>query len=462
MESKLNRKLLQYRMLVLRSMVFVVLVAVAATGLYLDSSLFPAKPTSALSLIDDNLVVRYFVDEADSGTDPTEVLDGSGVGDPFNLTINYGSGNMSYTEVNGNRGLESTSVTGTQRADKFIDDTSDKVRDNILGATKATMEVVGRFDAFNSSGSRIFGIRVDGTPTSDNFMLRPSPSDGYGVQLNGSTRRRYDLGTGRMVIHIVVDTTEENEADRIKLYKNGALQTPTETPATVTQNATISTASGQILSILNCKDQNEEYHRPYEGVFFYGALYSDALTQEEVNNNYTILNVNDDTPSPDTQLIAATATIQEWLSFDVEPNTMNLGDLVDTGGNTFIGTATSTLTLGTNNENGWFVDIRSSNAALVHSSGTSTGQILSATSTVAAGEDHYGAQCASRDATCSTPYNKTANDVKGLADTDELFASTSAPGSLEEVILTVKAASTITNTPGTYSDTITLTALPGV
>jgi hypothetical protein len=159
--------------------------------------------------------------------------------------------------------------------------------------------------------------------------------------------------------------------------------------------------------------------------------------------------------------LSVAATINDWLSFDVEPNTLNLGDLVDTGGGTNIGTATTTLTVGTNNETGWFVDIRSENAALVHSSGTSTGQILSATTTVSAGEDHYGVQCASGDAVCSTAYNLSNNDVKGLVDTDELFASTGAPGSLQEVTLTIKAASTITNTPGTYSDTITLTALPG-
>lgn len=163
-------------------------------------------------------------------------------------------------------------------------------------------------------------------------------------------------------------------------------------------------------------------------------------------------------------MVTATATIEEWLSFEVEPNTLGLGHLVDTGGGTSIGTATSTLTLGTNNETGWSVEIRSANAALVHGSGTSTGQILSATSTVSAGKDHYGAQCddAPSEAVCSPPYDKGVGEVKGLKDTDELLASTSASGSSQDVILTFTASSTITNALGTFSDTITLTALPGV
>ncbi|MGC1951708.1 MAG: hypothetical protein WA970_03875, partial [Gammaproteobacteria bacterium] len=78
------------------------------------------------SMVDTGLVTRYYIDEASSGTSPTQVSDSSP--NAYHLTnVDYGSGNMAYTEVSGNRGLESTSTAGTQRARRAIDNTSDVV-----------------------------------------------------------------------------------------------------------------------------------------------------------------------------------------------------------------------------------------------------------------------------------------------------------------------------------------------
>ena len=111
-----------------------------------------------MALVDTGLVVRYFLDEAASGRDPTAVLDSSGVGTAFDLTINYDTDKLAYTETSGNRGLESVSTANNQRANKAINNTSDKVRDNLHGSKTITVEIKVRVDSISSSNGRIFVI----------------------------------------------------------------------------------------------------------------------------------------------------------------------------------------------------------------------------------------------------------------------------------------------------------------
>ena len=87
-----------------------------------------------MALVDTGLQVRYYIDEAASGQMPDDVLDGSGVGADFDLAITYDSTDLNYQEISGDRGLENTDVATLARAEKAINDTDDKIRNNIGGS----------------------------------------------------------------------------------------------------------------------------------------------------------------------------------------------------------------------------------------------------------------------------------------------------------------------------------------
>ena len=169
-------------------------------------------------LVDTDLQVRYYVDEAISGTGPAAVLDGSGVGSDFDLTIDY-DGTMSYTEVGGNSGLESTSTTGDHRAEGSINNTSDKLRDNILGAQKVTMELVVRIDDITSDGGRVFVINESTSNPTIGFA--GTSSTDLSFYWGAVKVRSWDPGTVRTVWHAVVDTTQGTANDRVLIYKDG-------------------------------------------------------------------------------------------------------------------------------------------------------------------------------------------------------------------------------------------------
>ena len=246
-----------------------------------------------MPLVDTGLVVRYYVDEAASGQGPTHVLDESGVGADFDLALVYGGSNLNYTEISGNSGLECTSLTGNQRARGDIDNTSDKVRDNIHGSKTCTVEIVARIDDFNSSTGRCYVINSAGTGNPVIGLAGTSGTNAR-VYFNQTLMRSFDPGTARAVWHIVYDTAQATANDRIKIYKDGTLQSPT-VDANPALDATLSLPSGSIMFMFN-RGTSTPLDRSMDGVLFYAALYSSAFSQANVDTNEAILSSDDDTP----------------------------------------------------------------------------------------------------------------------------------------------------------------------
>ena len=241
------------------------------------------------TLIDTNLVVRYFFDEAASGTTPTDVLDASGVGSDFDLAINYGSSDAAYTEVSGNRAWEITDATGGPVARLAINDSSDKVRDAIHGSTKATIELVMSVTAASTSSGRAFGI----TGSGDEGALMVIHDNSVGAfRLNEWERIHTFPWTKdeRAVWHFVVDTTQATENDRIKIYKNG---TDTEIALADYPNEN-STIIIEASSFLIAGNRANDGNRGVAGEFFYAALYSGAFSAQDCSDNYDVLTADDD------------------------------------------------------------------------------------------------------------------------------------------------------------------------
>lgn len=261
--------------------------------------------SSTNSLVDTGLVVRYYLDEAGSGTSPTQINDSSG--NDYHLTeINYGSGNMSWTEVGGNRGLESTSVTGTQRARRGITSSAgDHIYDTMHATQKATVEVVVKLDSSTANVSRIFAI-TDRVGSSGRLgFLHDSDGNGSTCTLSGGTGTWLfafagnfvecfgEVSTAKAVYHIVYDTTQSSEANRVLLYKNGSLQTSGS--GFLAQNSTLGIPSSHDLIMFN-RENSGSFDRSFDGILYYGAIYNHAFTQDDVTANYNILRYNDDSP----------------------------------------------------------------------------------------------------------------------------------------------------------------------
>ena len=248
------------------------------------------------SLVDTNLLARYYLDEASSGTSPTTVEDSSG--NNYDLTtVNYGSGNMAYTESGHNRGLESTSITGTQRASRGVDNTSDVIRNGLNGATQATIEVVVKMDSSNTNVGRVFGIqdRLGGgglfgfSHDGDGNLRGDAGTGSWKVFWNNTVAEGYnEVSTSRAVFHVVVNTPVQ-QASQIIIYKDGVALAHGDGIS----NSALSLPSDIDLVMFN-RENSGVFDRSIDGVLYYAAIYNYAFSANEVAQNYNILSVNDD------------------------------------------------------------------------------------------------------------------------------------------------------------------------
>lgn len=237
----------------------------------------------------------YFLDEAASGTTPTEAGD-DGTGTAYPLTLDY-SLNMAYTEDgSGNRGLDSQATNGNQRAYADINDTSDKVRDALDGTTQFSWEIVYSHSDAASGTGRIWVInQTSGQNARVGFTSNDTTNlDFY---FNGALMLS-GVGSVSTRTHLVVtvDTTQSS-GSRVKVYRNGTLLTAGSDytlDSEPSASATLSFGSSSQLIMFN-RENGGTWARSVVGVMYYAAVYDSALSASEVSGNYTALNADDDT-----------------------------------------------------------------------------------------------------------------------------------------------------------------------
>lgn len=256
-----------------------------------------------MALNDSGLLVRYYFDEAASGTTPTTVEDSSG--NNLDLTLNYGAGSsdLEWTEVSGNRGLESKDTAGNQRAVYAINNTADALRTNLDNSTAITLEVVCRLDSFATGGGRIFGINDRGGGNGA-FMLRGTSATNWQFSLNTNIDgfpniyRTWNGGSGtRDVWHVVFDPTQADEVDRIRVYKNGVVVTTTETISVGSAGDTSFNLPADHDLIAFNRESGGSFGRAADGVLFYAAIYDEAFDDTRAAAHYDVLTLDDDTPT---------------------------------------------------------------------------------------------------------------------------------------------------------------------
>jgi hypothetical protein len=235
---------------------------------------------------------RYFMNEAGSGTSPTDLIDASGVATLVDLPITYNS--LAYFTAGTGKGLDWTSNVSSGRATTTL--LSGKLWTIFNAQTKFTIEQVIDIDSFDASGSFVYSM--GGTGAYSPFAVYSVGTGGdLGVWFNdGTTSNEIKFAPildaiGRSVMHIVWDSTQTNAIDRLVVYVDGVkyLATSGTMPAL---NSTLAVVSTSRVTIGNRATDS----RSIDGRISYTAVYNDAFTEGNVNYNTTSLLLNDDPP----------------------------------------------------------------------------------------------------------------------------------------------------------------------
>jgi hypothetical protein len=176
----------------------------------------------------------------------------------------------------------------TDRASVPIDGT--KIRLALEGSRQVTVEVVSDIVVANPGGGRLSHIG-SGTEAGRISLRTPGPGDDLIVRMNNRTHGQWGVNlesAGRCVWHLVIDTSDMDEASRVRLYWNGvSVANDGAVPGWQEQ---ISIGDGRSYVIGNRENGN----RNNQGTIFYAAMYTVALTPAEIETNASRLFVDDD------------------------------------------------------------------------------------------------------------------------------------------------------------------------
>lgn len=268
------------------------------------------------ALVDRGLVARYYIDEANSGFAPGELVDAHATAD--NLAIDYytipdppvgGAGGTGGTGGAGAGGappaapdMEFTEVAPAMRGLTWADHSQDGRAAALIdggdlealnGATQATIECVAQVLRGNPNASRILHIGM-GSENGRLAMCTESASN-LQLRLNNRVIEEWDLADAlleRSVLHYVLDTTLTDVDERLRLYVDGVDQGPGVTLDSQPALDETLTFAAATLALGNRSDGK----RSLEGTIYYCALYAAALGPTEVAENAALLAVSDDHP----------------------------------------------------------------------------------------------------------------------------------------------------------------------
>lgn len=235
-------------------------------------------------LVEQGLVVRYFLDEASSGTAPMALDTGR---PPYlDLFLSPSGSGPVYASAASGRSIR---WTNAGVGGGFIASASNKIFNQLDGSREVTVEVVVDLDDADSSGSRLFHIG-SGSTTDLGLMI----TNGSVIfPVNGSYSIEWNLQVGNLsgptVLTVVFDSSRFNINDRIDFFVNGS-RGPTSQigPA---PNVAFDFGPGTDVVIGNRPSGS----RSIDGDIGYVAVYDRALSSLEVAANAAALLVSHDT-----------------------------------------------------------------------------------------------------------------------------------------------------------------------
>lgn len=222
-----------------------------------------------------NLIQLLPLNAAAAGTSPAVASDGAPT--PQDLAITFGAG--SWTSIAAGRGLSFVGATGAGAVATGLA-SGNKIYDNIDGKTSITIELVFTTPAGTPNNfAPIFAIIDEATGDSIISLLWSNTSAAYRLYFGDDTvRRRHALALGTTFFaHLVFDSAQANEDERVKLYLSGV--DTSVIASNPTQNATIQSAMPASISegLCNFGDLGLQY----TGAIYYAAIYSGAFSAGE-------------------------------------------------------------------------------------------------------------------------------------------------------------------------------------
>jgi uncharacterized repeat protein (TIGR01451 family) len=239
------------------------------------------------------LLGRYCFDEAASGQGPATVFDSEA--SPVNMAITYAAP-VSWTEVGGNRGLNSSAEGHTAVLSGAADGT--KYDTSLDGATKATFVLVAEF-VDNAYTQRGIGFQRSSDGNRNAMIGEGGGELDFRFSTQASTEVAIRWGSGwddgvRRVFHLVYDTNEAAANDRVRLYMNGVNQGagslytgtwPAQDEALDFSDPTLVMSAFNDVSALD---------RGFTGTIYYYAVYAGEMSDAEILANATALAADDD------------------------------------------------------------------------------------------------------------------------------------------------------------------------
>lgn len=250
-------------------------------------------------LVDEGLLVRYFLDEAAGGQGPKYALDAAP--DPLDLPLVYDMGAMNpvYAEQRGHRGLRWPMAGLHGRATLPVADT--KVQTALQNRTAATLELVVDIDAVTLLGSRL--VHVGRSFEMGHFTLRSSALDRLEFYWKGNNLAGVWpvdwAGLGRAVVHVVLDTGQPEPIHRVRLYVDGAAVADGMDISLVhpNQNEAVAIPTDPNIPLyFALGNRGADGDRSFQGTLYYAAIYATALSETQLQQNAEILAGSDDAP----------------------------------------------------------------------------------------------------------------------------------------------------------------------
>ncbi|WP_437806329.1 LamG-like jellyroll fold domain-containing protein [Sorangium sp. So ce1078] len=252
----------------------------------------------ASCLTDDGLIVRYFLDEAATGSAPAQVEDAAEA--PMPLALTYGPEMSFGTDGAAHSGLSWTAAGADGRASALIDGT--KIQSALQGTIAGTIEAVLRIAEVVEGGSRI--VHIGTGAEGGRFTLRSETPGQIVFWWNGDfCGGAWDADLPeRAVMHGVFDSTvQEPAADRVRLYINGV---PARRRNPVGGYCGMHVSVPPLGTTLDLPDgrhlvlgNRELGGRTFSGALYYAALYARALTAAEIERHTAALLASDDRPA---------------------------------------------------------------------------------------------------------------------------------------------------------------------
>ncbi|MEM6994453.1 MAG: LamG-like jellyroll fold domain-containing protein [Myxococcota bacterium] len=244
------------------------------------------------ALIEDGLVVRYFLDEANMGSPNGSTVFDHGPAPALDLTLVSAGGEPEYfTDASGNHGLEWSGIEQNGRAIASIDNLGNtKIIDALDGAAELTIEVIAFATGVTDHGSRL--LHIGGGKAQHGGRLAVASEFLNEIELrwehaNPLAIWNVPVDDARALYTITLDVAQDPQA---RLYVNGNEVDPIFVDYFAGQTVDINPSDALALG------NRHDGQRSFQGRLFYAAIYDRALTPTEVKTNASALGDSDDEP----------------------------------------------------------------------------------------------------------------------------------------------------------------------